>query len=65
MTSLQRWASDKTLSFVPPDGKFVLMEYRYSPASGTAGLNRDMVPVPFTMKSNIEISDHTGWFMRR
>ncbi|KDQ64962.1 hypothetical protein JAAARDRAFT_117303 [Jaapia argillacea MUCL 33604] len=30
---LPRWKKDNSLSFVPPDGKFTLMEYRYAPGS--------------------------------
>jgi AP-3 complex subunit mu len=30
LSRLQRWKRDKSLSFVPPDGRFVLAEYRYS-----------------------------------
>ena len=34
--SLPRWKRDQILSFVPPDGKFTLAEYRYSPAAASA-----------------------------
>lgn len=27
--SYRKWESDKVLSFVPPDGQFKLMSYRY------------------------------------
>ena len=34
--SLQRWSRDKIFSFVPPDGKFILAEYRYSPSTSSS-----------------------------
>ena len=42
--SLQRWTRDKVLSFVPPDGKFKLMEYRYSPTTASA-IAQSAVPI--------------------
>lgn len=33
---LQRWTRDKALSFVPPDGHFTLLDYRFSPSSSSA-----------------------------
>ncbi|TFK74438.1 clathrin adaptor, mu subunit [Pluteus cervinus] len=33
---LQKWNRDRILSFVPPDGRFTLMEYRYSPAASAS-----------------------------
>ncbi|KAI0775455.1 clathrin adaptor mu subunit [Irpex lacteus] len=48
---LPRWARDSHLSFVPPDGSFTLMEYRYVPA----GLHP--VAVPFLIKSLVNIEE--------
>ncbi|KJA24614.1 hypothetical protein HYPSUDRAFT_38679 [Hypholoma sublateritium FD-334 SS-4] len=64
---LSRWARGKTFSFVPPDGKFILAEYRYSPtgsSSGSANASplKDNIPIPFVIKSNVELLDHGGSF---
>ncbi|KAI0346996.1 clathrin adaptor mu subunit [Trametopsis cervina] len=53
---LPRWTRDKSLSFVPPDGRFTLMEYRYTPP----GLHP--VAVPFLMKATINVEDSRGTF---
>ena len=48
---------EKTLSFVPPDGKFVLAEYQYAlPHSALAG----NVPVPLALKPNITVGEFGG-----
>ncbi|PPQ77453.1 hypothetical protein CVT24_009913 [Panaeolus cyanescens] len=70
---LQRWLRDKTLSFVPPDGKFTLLEYRYTPStsfsttaqrSGETAIgalaSRDIVPLPFVIKSSFDLQDYGG-----
>ncbi|KAI8984988.1 clathrin adaptor mu subunit [Trametes punicea] len=54
---LQRWARDKVLSFVPPDGKFKLMEYRYVPVSASS-LNQ--VSVPFILRPVVKVEEHGG-----
>ncbi|KDR83498.1 hypothetical protein GALMADRAFT_261870 [Galerina marginata CBS 339.88] len=70
---LNRWSRDKTFSFVPPDGKFILAEYRYSPtaSSSSAGrlagtsappVTRDNVPIPFVLKTNFDLQDHNASF---
>ncbi|KAF8897166.1 Mu homology domain-containing protein [Infundibulicybe gibba] len=68
---LQRWTRDKSLSFIPPDGRFVLMDYRFNPSSSPAaraGANqvaavaKDNVHVPFTLKASIELEEHGGTF---
>jgi AP-3 complex subunit mu len=64
------------MSFVPPDGHFVLSEYRYTPtpnassalrfgnsSSGAAGAGappKEAVPIPFAIKARFEIEDTTG-----
>lgn len=76
--SLQRWTRDKTLSFVPPDGRFTLGEYRYAPNTSssrlarpqntlsptTSGINvdKDIVPLPFTLKASVELEEHGGMY---
>lgn len=45
------------LSFVPPDGKFKLMEYRYAPVSASS-LNQ--VSVPFILRPAVKVDDHGG-----
>uniref|UniRef100_A0A8H7Y1W4 MHD domain-containing protein n=1 Tax=Psilocybe cubensis TaxID=181762 RepID=A0A8H7Y1W4_PSICU len=66
---LNRWSRDKTFSFVPPDGKFILAEYRYSPNPSTSATGssapptvRDNVPIPFVLKPNFDIEDQTVSF---
>ncbi|KAG9317151.1 Mu homology domain-containing protein [Chiua virens] len=56
---LQRWTREKTLSFVPPDGKSVLAEYQYAtPHSALSGT----VPVPLALKPNITVGEFGGTF---
>ncbi|KAF8845613.1 clathrin adaptor mu subunit [Paxillus ammoniavirescens] len=57
---LQRWTREKVLSFVPPDGKFVLAEYQYNAPQGALGGN---VPVPLSLKPNITVGEFGGNFM--
>ncbi|KLO16382.1 clathrin adaptor, mu subunit [Schizopora paradoxa] len=57
---LQKWSKDKMLSFVPPDGSFVLMEFRYSPVvSGVVSAPRP-IPLPFTLTPSITLSENGG-----
>ncbi|PFH52562.1 hypothetical protein AMATHDRAFT_139622 [Amanita thiersii Skay4041] len=73
----QPWNRDKVLSFIPPDGRFVLAEYRYlPPAVVSAATNasfpatssafalgaKDVVPVPLTLRPIIELEDNGGSF---
>lgn len=48
---------EKTLSFVPPDGKFVLAEYQYALPHGALAGN---VPVPLALKPNITVGEFGG-----
>ncbi|KAM6495683.1 Mu homology domain containing protein [Amanita muscaria] len=74
---LQRWNRDKVLSFIPPDGRFVLAEYRYLPPAASTGASsdpstnlafssalvaKDLVPVPITLKPIIELEENGGTF---
>jgi len=59
---LQRWVRDKTLSFVPPDGNFTLMEYRLGSAMGSGSATSQAHAAPFTMKNDIDISENGGSF---
>lgn len=50
---------------MPPDGKFILAEYRYLPTGSSSGsanasLLKDNIPIPFAIKSNVELLDHGG-----
>jgi len=51
---LQRWSRDKQLSFVPPDGRFTLMEYRHSPGS------LHQVAMPFALKLSALTEEYGG-----
>ncbi|KAI5832744.1 clathrin adaptor, mu subunit [Schizophyllum commune Tattone D] len=60
---LQRFARDRALSFVPPDGHCTLMQYRYAPgpsstatpaASAVAAL-RENVPLPVSLKIAVDL----------
>ena len=63
---LQRWKRDKTLSFVPPDGRFTLMEYQYSPpTSRSLSAPSAQVPVPFALKPAVNIEEDGGAFDHR
>jgi AP-3 complex subunit mu len=61
--SLQRWTRDKSLSFVPPDGRFTLAEYRYAPntsatsarLAGPLTIAASAVPVANTIKDIIAL----------
>ncbi|KAH7916717.1 clathrin adaptor mu subunit [Hygrophoropsis aurantiaca] len=53
---LQRWTRDKALSFVPPDGRFVLAEYQYTGQSAVVS----NVPVPLALKTSIDIGEFGG-----
>ncbi|KZP27919.1 clathrin adaptor mu subunit [Athelia psychrophila] len=55
---LQRWARDKSLSFVPPDGHFILSDYRYAPPSAVNA--NAVVPLPINVKAHIEVSEFGG-----
>ncbi|KAF7433124.1 hypothetical protein PC9H_005072 [Pleurotus ostreatus] len=66
---LQRWARDKSLSFVPPDGNFTLFEYRYAPAASSTGTSlvasqggKDNVPLPIALKHSFDITDTSCTF---
>ncbi|KAF5357655.1 hypothetical protein D9758_007443 [Tetrapyrgos nigripes] len=65
---LQRWTRDRALSFVPPDGRFTLFDYRYSPSAIMANPNdaaisaRDNVAIPLALKTNIDAEDNGASF---
>jgi len=76
---LQRWTRDKSLSFIPPDGRFTLAQYRYAPNTSPSArfvgpqntltadipvtnVAKDVVPLPFTLKTSVELEDHGGAF---
>ncbi|THU78790.1 clathrin adaptor mu subunit [Dendrothele bispora CBS 962.96] len=58
---LQRWSRDKALSFVPPDGRFTLFDYRYSPGAALQNSNnptRDNIAIPLAIKTNIVLEEN-------
>ncbi|KAI6004174.1 clathrin adaptor mu subunit [Pisolithus albus] len=57
---LQRWKRERILSFIPPDGKFVLEEYQYAPPQKAVVNN---LPVPISLKPNVTVSELGGNFM--
>ncbi|KAH7100568.1 clathrin adaptor, mu subunit [Auriculariales sp. MPI-PUGE-AT-0066] len=58
---LSRWTRDKSLSFVPPDGAFTLMEYRYLPPNANlASSAQANVPIPVALKPSITLSEGGG-----
>jgi len=58
---LQRWKRDNALSFVPPDGKFTLMEYQYlPPTSRSLSAPSTQVPVPLIVKPTVTIEEDGG-----
>lgn len=67
---LQRWARDKSLAFIPPDGRFVLAQYRFDPSapiarltqssSQVANTQRDTVPIPFVIRTVFDLEDNGG-----
>jgi len=73
---LQKWNHDKVLSFIPPDGRFTLGEYRYIPPAAAAALapdvstgpsalvaaTKDIVPVPVVLKPVIEFEENGATF---
>ncbi|KZT26916.1 clathrin adaptor mu subunit [Neolentinus lepideus HHB14362 ss-1] len=59
---LPRWSKDKCLSFVPPDGHFILQEYRYSPSSTShpSALGVNQVPIPIMLKPSVMVNETGG-----
>jgi hypothetical protein len=69
---LNRFAQSKALSFVPPDGRFTLMEYRFDPSASKPGAapaltaaaaGQLQVQVPFTLRATLSITNHGGPFL--
>ena len=66
---LSRFTQSKTISFVPPDGRFTLMEYRFDPAASKPGAAPALtaaaaaqlqVQVPFTLRAKLSVTEHGG-----
>jgi AP-3 complex subunit mu len=58
---VQRWKRDKALPFVPPDGRFALMEHHYLPStSRSLSAPSTQVPVPFALESVVTIEEDGG-----
>ncbi|PVG04189.1 clathrin adaptor, mu subunit [Serendipita vermifera] len=49
---LPKWTRDKAISFVPPDGRFILMEYRLGSTGNT--MAPSFMP-PFILKTSVEL----------
>jgi AP-3 complex subunit mu len=69
LTRLNRFAKSKTLSFVPPDGRFTLMDYRFEPSASKPGAAPALtaaaaaqlqVQVPFALRAALSVTDHGG-----
>ncbi|KAH9942998.1 clathrin adaptor mu subunit [Epithele typhae] len=54
---LARWTRDKVLSFVPPDGRFKLMDYRYSPATASAIAQS---AIPIALRPSVSLDGPNG-----
>jgi len=54
---LQRWTRDKSLSFIPPDGAFILMEYRVASASGMLANSQAL---PYSLRPVLTLSEGGG-----
>jgi AP-3 complex subunit mu len=66
---LHRWTRDRLFSFVPPDGRFILAEYRYTsnapistPGPSAPPVAKDSVPVPLVLKINFDLQDYNASF---
>ena len=56
-----RFAADRVLSFVPPDGVCKLMSYKVrDPPGGGGGLSAPPIPVPMYVKPQFSFSESTG-----
>jgi Adaptor complexes medium subunit family len=62
---LQKWASNRSISFVPPDGRFTLMRYRLgqpSSLSAPGGLGRrgGAIAIPLSLKAKVTVGQAGG-----
>jgi len=66
---LNRFMQSKSVSFVPPDGRFTLMEYRFDPSASKPGAPPALtaaaaaqlqVQVPFMLRATLSVTDHGG-----
>ncbi|EGO01564.1 hypothetical protein SERLA73DRAFT_120231 [Serpula lacrymans var. lacrymans S7.3] len=57
---LQRWSRDRSFSFIPPDGRFVLAEYRYAPPQSVVTGTSGIVPVPLVLKAVMDAGEFGG-----
>lgn len=56
---LQKWTRDNALSFVPPEGRFILADYQYRPPQSALISN---VPIPISLKANMDMGEFGGTF---
>lgn len=54
---LQRWTRDKCLSFIPPDGQFILADYRFAPNTSATLNPRFVSPASSTSSPSAAISN--------
>ncbi|KAL0581223.1 hypothetical protein V5O48_000811 [Marasmius crinis-equi] len=62
---LKRWSKDKVLSFVPPDGRFTLADYRFSNTprgATTPAATAPNIPIPFLIKATVDLDSSGGTF---
>ncbi|KAF8485290.1 clathrin adaptor mu subunit [Russula ochroleuca] len=68
---LSRFTKSKTLSFIPPNGRFTLMDYRFDPSANkpgaapaltAAGAAQLQVQVPLALRAALSVTDHGGAF---
>ncbi|KAG1850469.1 clathrin adaptor mu subunit [Suillus tomentosus] len=54
-----KWTCHNALSFVPPEGRFVLADYQYKPLQSVLVSN---VPIPLSLKANMDMGEFGGTF---
>ena len=61
---LAKWHANKSLSFVPPDGRFTLMSYRLGPPPTSTAPNSPVVAhgLPIALKPTVTIGTAGGAF---
>jgi hypothetical protein len=62
---LPKWIKDRTISFVPPDGRFTLLQYRLGPPSSLSvpgGLKKrgGTIAIPLALKVKVTVGQAGG-----
>lgn len=52
MARYTKWERDHVLSFIPPDGKFKLLEYQ--------AMVGTRIPLPLSLKAGLSVEDNGG-----